>query len=220
MRKYTHAVFCILFFFLYGIAEAHTMEYDFASMGKGAIAWEYLKLGFTHIVPLGLDHILFILAIFLIKPQLKAVFWQATVFTIAHSITLGLALNGIIKPLSSIVEPIIALSIVFVGLENLITNDIKWWRYLLIFLFGLIHGCGFAGALMETGLPEKEFLLGLISFNAGVEIGQFVIIIVAYLLFRKWINEPTEYRRLISTPLSICISAIAIYWTIERVLTL
>ena len=181
------------------------------------VGWVYLKLGFTHILPLGLDHILFVLSLFLLNPKLKPVIWQATAFTIAHSITLGLAMYGIIKPVSSIIEPIIALSIVFVAVENILTTQLKWWRVLIVFCFGLIHGCGFASALGELGLPANDYLLSLISFNIGVELGQVSVILLAFLLVGKWFGEKPWYRQRIVMPVSFMIGTIALYWTIERI---
>lgn len=209
-------VFLILIFISCPVI-AHTLPYDFNQMSKGGMGWIYFKMGFEHIIPLGFDHILFILGIFLLKPQLKTVIWQATAFTVAHSITLGLAMYGVISPEPGIIEPVIALSIIFIGIENIITTELKWWRLLVIFIFGLIHGCGFAGVLTEAGLPENDFFLALISFNVGVEAGQIAVILIAYFLFGKWFANKKWYRKGITIPLSICISVIAFYWTIERV---
>jgi hydrogenase/urease accessory protein HupE len=208
-------VFFILIIFS-SSADAHTLPFDFKQMSKGGIGWVYLKMGYTHIIPFGIDHILFVLGIFLLKPNLKTVIWQATAFTIAHSITLGLAVYGLIRPQSSIIEPVIALSIVFIGVENIITKDLKWWRLIVIFMFGLIHGCGFAGALADAGLPENDFVLALISFNGGVELGQITVILTAFFLFGKWFADKSWYRSRITIPVSLCISLIAVYWTIER----
>ena len=197
---------------------AHTIAYDFQSMSKGSIGWMYLKMGFSHIIPFGIDHILFILGVYLLKSDLKTVIWQATAFTVAHSITLGLAMYGYIHPSPAFIEPVIALSIAFIGFENIITSELKWGRLLIIFIFGLIHGCGFAGVLVEAGLPERDFLLGLLSFNAGVEAGQIAVILTAYFTFGKWFADKVWYRKGIIVPLSLCISFIALYWTIERVI--
>lgn len=110
---------------------------------------------------------------------MKTVLLQVTCFTIAHSITLALAMNGLISPPSGIVEPLIALSIVFIGIENVLFSELKWWRLIIVFMFGLIHGCGFAGVLSEIGLPQKDFLTALIAFNIGVEAGQTAVILLA-----------------------------------------
>jgi hypothetical protein len=176
----------------------------------------YLKLGFTHIVPLGLDHILFMLCIFFLNPDLKKVIWQATAFTVAHSITLGLAMYGLIKPPTYIVEPVIALSILFVALENMITDKLKPSRIFIVFAFGLIHGMGFASALTQLGLPEKQFATALITFNVGVELGQIAVILTAWMLIGKWFGQKQWYRKRIVSPVSLLIAITACYWTVER----
>ena len=125
------------------------------------IVRQYLWLGYTHILPKGLDHILFVLGIFLLSPRLKTMLLQVTAFTIAHSITLGLSIYGIVSLPPRIVEPLIALSIAYVAIENLVTRELKPWRLALVFMFGLLHGLGFAGVLRELGLPREEFLTAL-----------------------------------------------------------
>jgi len=161
-------------------AQAHTVNYELASLSQSGVAWTYIQLGFTHILPLGLDHILFVLSIFLLSPKLSTVIWQATAFTVAHSITLALAVYGIIQPLPAIIEPIIALSIFFVAIENILVQELKPTRIGIIFLFGLVHGMGFASALTEVGLPPSDYFVSLLSFNAGVELGQLAVILMAY----------------------------------------
>jgi hypothetical protein len=198
-------------------AFAHTINYDLSKMSKIDIGWVYLKLGYTHIIPLGFDHILFVLSLFFLTQKLSSIIWQASAFTIAHSITLGLAMYGVIKPVSSIVEPIIALSIVFVALENIFTvGKLNWWRVAIVFGFGLVHGMGFASALIDLGLPKTEFLNALISFNVGVEIGQISIIMAAYLLIGVWFWKKPWYRPRIVYPASAAIASIAAFWTIQR----
>ena len=140
------------------------------------IARQYLWLGYTHILPKGLDHILFVLGIFLLSPRWQTMLLQVTAFTVAHSITLGLSIYGIVSLPSRIVEPLIALSIAYVAIENLLTRELKPWRLALVFMFGLLHGLGFAGVLRELGLPREEFLTALVTFNLGVEGGQLTVI--------------------------------------------
>src|SRR4029077_2261691 len=125
-------------------------------------------LGFTHILPNGLDHILFVLGLFFLTTNIRSVLAQVTAFTVAHSITLGLALYGIVSLPAAVVEPLIALSIAYVAIENLVTTDLKPWRLALVFAFGLLHGMGFAEALSHLELPRSEFLTTLVGFNAGV----------------------------------------------------
>lgn len=208
----------ILLLHVTAAASAHTVAYDLEGMSKGDVILEYLTLGFKHIIPLGFDHILFVLGIFLLKPKLKTVLAQVTCFTLAHSITLALTMNGIINPPGEIVEPFIALSIVFIGVENILFTELKWWRLIIVFLFGLVHGCGFAGVLHEIGLPPNDFLSALISFNVGVELGQTAVILLAIVIFQTRFADKPWYRNRVTIPVSLCISFIALYWTIERVM--
>ena len=195
---------------------AHPADDILSKLSKTEAAGLYLQLGFTHILPLGLDHILFVLSIFLLNPKLKPVIWQATAFTVAHSITLGLAMYGIISPPTHIIEPIIALSIMFVAIENIITDQLKPSRIAVVFLFGLIHGMGFASVLTDLGLPQNQFFTSLIMFNVGVELGQITVILIAWLLVGKWFSQKPWYRKRIVIPVSAVIAAIGLYWTIER----
>ncbi|MEO7049242.1 MAG: HupE/UreJ family protein, partial [Ferruginibacter sp.] len=174
------------------------------------------QLGYTHILPLGFDHILFMLSLFLLSPKLKPVLFQATAFTIAHSVTLGLAMYNVITPTPKIVEPIIAISIVYVALENVFSPKLKKSRIAVVFLFGLVHGMGFANALRQLGLPKDSYLSSLVMFNVGVELGQITVILTAYFLFGKWFGNKPYYRKRIVIPLSILIALIASYWTIQR----
>lgn len=199
-----------------GLVTAHPLTDGLDKLPTSSVAWAYLKLGFTHILPLGFDHVLFVLSLFLLNTRLRSVLWQATAFTVAHSITLGLAMYGLITPLPSMIEPLIALSIAFVAIENLITDELKWWRTLVVFSFGLLHGCGFAGVLGELGLPSNHFFTALFSFNVGVELGQIAVILTAYLLIGRWFGQKTWYRQRIVLPLSAIIAIVALYWTIER----
>ena len=198
-------------------ASAHDVVGELDKMSKTDAAVVYLKLGYKHILPLGLDHILFVLSLFLLSPKLKPLLWQATTFTIAHSITLGLVMYGVITPSPMIVEPIISLSILYVALENIFSPRLKPARIGIVFLFGLIHGMGFASALNEMGLPQNAYLTSLLSFNVGVELGQITVILAAFLLFGKWFGQKIYYRRLIVIPLSVMIAVVAVYWTQERI---
>ncbi len=195
---------------------AHDVVGELESMSKTDAAILYGQLGFTHIIPLGFDHILFVLSLFLLSPKLKPVLWQATAFTVAHSITLGLAMFKVITPSPAIVEPIIALSIMYVALENIFSPSLKKSRIGIVFLFGLVHGMGFANALGSLGLPQNSYLTSLIMFNVGVELGQLAVILSAFFLFGKWFGNKPYYRKAIVIPLSILITIMAGYWTVER----
>jgi hypothetical protein len=197
------------------LLSAHVIT-DLSQFSRTEVGMMYLKLGYEHIIPLGLDHILFVLSLFFLSSNLKTVIWQATAFTVAHSITLGLAMYNVISPPTYIVEPVIALSIMFVAIENIISDKLRPSRVLIVFLFGLIHGLGFASALTSLGLPQNQFLTSLLTFNLGVELGQITIILLAWLLIGKWFHKKPWYRRRIVIPISAVIALVALYWTIER----
>ncbi len=190
---------------------------DLSNISRLDVSWVYLKLGYTHILPLGLDHILFVLGLFLLSNNIRQLLSQVTAFTIAHSITLGLAMYEIVSIPSFIIEPVIALSIVFIAVENVITKKLRPWRILVVFAFGLVHGMGFAGALKELGLPKSQFLTALLTFNVGVELGQLSVIAIAFLICGLWFRRKEWYRQRIVIPASLMITAIAAYWTIERI---
>jgi len=179
---------------------------------------DYTVLGFTHILPKGLDHILFVLGIFLLSVHWRPLLYQVTAFTVAHSITLALSLYGVISLPASVVEPLIALSIVYVAVENVVVGKLRPWRVWVVFGFGLLHGLGFAGVLTELGLPEGEFLPALIAFNVGVELGQLAVIGLALLAVGLWFRNRPWYRARIVIPVSLLIAAVGLYWTIERVM--
>jgi hypothetical protein len=195
---------------------AHVIVGELEKMSGSEAAFLYLKLGYRHILPMGLDHILFVLCLYLLSPKLKSVLWQATSFTVAHSVTLGLAMYHLITPPAALVEPLIAASIVYVALENILSPKLKASRIGVVFLFGLAHGLGFASALGNLGLPRTSYLPSLVMFNLGVELGQVTIILLAFFLFGKWFGEKPSYRRAIVIPLSSLIALIAGFWTIQR----
>lgn len=217
---YKTAVFILLSFVTSTSIFAHTSIIDLEKMSQTDAALLYIKLGYQHILPLGLDHILFVLSLFLLNPKLKSILWQATAFTVAHTVTLGLSMYHVIKPPSNIVEPLIALSIMYVALENIFSPKLKASRIGVVFLFGLVHGMGFASALSELGLPQNSYLTSLLLFNLGVELGQITTIIAAWFLLAKWFGNKTYYRKAIVIPLSVLISLVAAYWVVERIFTI
>lgn len=177
----------------------------------------YLQLGFTHIVPKGLDHILFVLGIYLLTLEKRSILLQVTAFTIAHSITLALTIYGLVSLSPRVVEPLIALSIVCVAVENLFVRRFHLWRLGLVFAFGLLHGMGFAGVLRDLGIPRSQFIPALVSFNLGVEAGQLTVIAAAFVLVGYWFGQRPWYRSRITLPASACIALIGLYWTVQRV---
>jgi hypothetical protein len=187
-----------------------------AAEPAAATAGRFLRLGFGHILPEGLDHVLFVLGLALLSPRLAPLLAQVTAFTLAHTITLALAVYGVVSLPSRVVEPLIAASIVYVAVENLFRQRASWTRLALVFAFGLLHGLGFAGALSELDWPQGRRLLVLLSFNLGVELGQLTVIAVALALL--WASSRLGVpRRRAERALSVAIAAVGLVWTVQRV---
>jgi len=181
----------------------------------------YIKIGIQHILPGGLDHILFVLAMFFSTRRLRPLLIQISAFTVAHTITLGMVAAGVFSPPASLVEPLIAATIAFVAIENIIFKDMTRWRPFIVFGFGLIHGMGFAGFFGSLGLPDGQFWSALIGFNVGVEVGQLSVIALAALLFwpaKRYLSEAL-YRAVAVWPASGLIGFVGAYWAIERVIS-
>jgi hypothetical protein len=185
---------------------------------RGRVFLQYLGLGFTHILPKGLDHICFVLGLFLLSTRWRSLLVQVTAFTAAHTLTLAASIYGIVRLPPEIVEPMIALSIAYVAIENLVTSELKPWRPALVFAFGLLHGLGFAGVLTDLGLPRERFLTALLSFNAGVELGQLAVIAGAFLLVGFPFAGRPWFRRRIVVPASLAIAGVGLYWFVQRAL--
>jgi len=185
------------------------------TLSTWATAWRYTRLGYRHIIPEGTDHALFVLGLFLLSPRVKSVLWQITAFTIAHSVTLTLATLHLVTIPARIVEPTIALTIAFVAVENLFASRVRPWRAGAAFLFGLVHGLGFASGLMEIGLPAGQLATGLVAFNVGVEGGHLTVLLAAFAIMGWWRGRPW-YRRWIAIPLSLVIASIAVLWFVQR----
>src|SRR3954447_17603355 len=181
-------------------------------------AQRYVALGFTHILPNGLDHMLFVLGIYLLSGRARSVLAQVSAFTVAHSITLGLSLYGLVAVPSKVVEPLIAVSIAYVAVENIFLSELRTRRIALVFGFGLLHGLGFAGALRDVGLARSEFLTALLSFNVGVELGQLSVIAAAFLLVGWHCSQRSWYRQRVVVPASAMIGCLAVYWTVQRII--
>jgi len=187
------------------------------SENRWAVARQYFRLGYHHILPDGQDHILFVLGLFLLSTQLGPLLWQITAFTVAHTLTLALSTYGVVTLSPRVVEPLIALSIACVAVENVLTSKLHPWRPVVVFAFGLLHGLGFAGVLTALGLPRSQFATALVSFNVGVELGQLSVIAMAWLVV-GWFRRRNWYRRRIVIPGSLVVALVGIYWTIARVL--
>ena len=203
--------------FIVQLLFAHSINYALQDAPVNEVVWFYFALGFKHIIPSGVDHILFVVSLCLLSTNIKTIFWQATAFTVAHSITLALSMKNIIVAPGAVVEPIIALSIVFVAIENMLLTELKAWRILIVFLFGLIHGMGFASSLNEIGLPVGKFYTSVIAFNAGVEVGQITIITAMFACLIIPLRKKKWYRVGVVYPISSVIAIIATFWTIQRI---
>lgn len=193
-----------------------------AAMSLPEKFWLYAKAGVEHIIPKGLDHILFILGLFFSTLALTSLLWQVTAFTLAHSVTLGLAVLGVIPIQPAIIEPLIALSIVWIAVENCVFRQSGRWRPMVVFAFGLLHGLGFASVLNEYGLPKQDLLASLLAFNVGVEVAQIGILLIAALLVYALthvvypLTLKNGYRAYLQVPTSLGIALIGGYWLIER----
>jgi hypothetical protein len=187
-----------------------------AAGGRWATFGGFLREGFVHVVPRGLDHILFVLGLFLLAREWRPVLWQVTTFTLAHTLTLGLATLRLVHVPAAVVEPVIAGSIAVVALENIFRPRYTPWRLAVVFVFGLVHGLGFAGALAELDLPPASLAVGLLGFNVGVELGQLTVITLAFLA-TAWLKDAARYRHWIVIPGSALIAALGVWWMIERI---
>ncbi|MDC1108922.1 HupE/UreJ family protein [Flavobacteriaceae bacterium] len=200
----------------YGAALKRQRARRLAAMPLYKKFYIFVKAGFEHIIPQGLDHILFVLGLFFSCITFRSLLWQVTAFTVAHSITLVLAAQGLVQLRGDIVEIIIALSIVWIAIENCLYKETSKWRYLVVFSFGLLHGLGFAALLTQYGLPKENFISLLLAFNIGVEFGQLAVLLIAFLLI-KLILRKNWYSNQIKIPASIIIALVGLFWFVERV---
>ena len=184
--------------------------------GWAALFWTYFLLGFEHILPRGLDHVLFVLGLFLLCSRWGALLTQVTAFTVAHSVTLALSFYQIVSLPPFVVEPLIALSITVVAVENVLTSRMHPWRTALVFAFGLLHGLGFASVLGNLLAPGRETAIALASFNIGIEAGQLAVILLAFLAVGHF-QSRDWYRSRVSIPASCCIALVGLFWTVERI---
>jgi hypothetical protein len=197
---------------------AHDVVKDLENMSTSEAATTYVSIGYQHILPLGFDHILFIISLVIASKSIKQLIAFSTIFTVGHCITLGLATYGIFGVSPTIIEPLIAISIIYVAAENIYFKNVKKSRYVVVLLFGLLHGMGFAGALSEIGLPQNAYLLSLLMFNIGVELGQLSIIIFSFFIIKKIRTLPQLNWPKVAVPISGMIVMVGFYWLIERLI--
>lgn len=185
--------------------------------GWMSVVKEFIPAGIYHIFT-GPDHVLFIVGLLLMGGSLLRLLSIVTAFTIAHSITLSLAALSVVNPSPRLIEPAIALSIIYVGIDNLMVGktgrDVRAW---IAFFFGFVHGFGFAGVLREFGLPREALGWSLFSFNFGVEIGQACIVVVVASLLAALRNRNKSLARRILKAGSVCVILVGTWWFIERV---
>lgn len=190
-----------------------------SSQGTSQDVWaslgNYARLGYVHVLPEGMDHILFVVGLYLLSREMRPLLWQITMFTLAHSVTLALATLGVIHAPREVVEPIIALSIAAVAVENIFHPRYTRWRLLIVFIFGLVHGLGFASGL-DPNLPKSSLAVGIVGFNVGVEGAQLTVILLC-LFITGWIRDAARYRQYIVIPASALIAAIGLWWAAQRV---
>lgn len=175
----------------------------------------YTNQGILHIIPMGLDHLAFVLALVLSATTLRNLVIQISLFTLAHSVTLILSVIGVIVLQGVWIEVAIAFSIAFVAFENILLKSPNHWRSIMVFCFGLLHGLGFAGALNELGIPNEHFISALVGFNLGVEIAQVGFAMLIYMIFNQF-KHKKWYRTHVTIPGSLMIGALGCFWVIDR----
>jgi len=197
---------------------SHPITFDSNGVNtRGSGFGDYILIGFEHIIPKGLDHILFVIGLFLLAPRFKHIAWQVSMFTVAHTLTLALGITGLFSLPAQVVEPLIALSITVICVENLFGDRFRISRLLIVFVFGLLHGLGFAGVLSDIGLPTSQFVSSLIAFNVGVELGQLAIVLICFVLVGWWFRHKSRYRAIVTIPGSLVVGAVGLFWFLQRV---
>ena len=180
------------------------------------MATRFITLGFIHIIPRGLDHILFVLGLVLLHPAFKPVLLQVTLFTIAHSITLALATLGFAGFSIVWVEAAIAASIVYIALDNLRSKPVNALRLVVVFLFGLLHGFGFASVLSELSSAGGNYVVSLAAFNVGVELGQLAVVLLFFLSIGYWCRDKSWYGSVVRIPCSLLVGVVGLFWFLQR----
>lgn len=177
--------------------------------------FRYLWLGFTHVIPLGFDHILFMVNLFFLSPRIRSVILYCSLFTLAHSITLALGATGLLQLPARVVEPVISFSVLITAIANITgSRSGKGMRMAVVVFFGLFHGMGFASVLDAAGLSGRQFLLALLCFNGGVELAQVLVMLSGYLLLARPFAARSWYVERVVKPVSVGIACVAMYWTV------
>lgn len=183
---------------------------DRSAMSIGSFLW----LGIEHIIT-GYDHLVFLISLLIVCPRIVPAVQIVTFFTIAHSLSLAAAVIGWIRVPAAIVEPVIAATITYVAIENLFTQRSIRWRCGITFVFGLVHGLGFASVLQDLGAAKGQILGPLFGFNLGVECGQLSLAALALPLWLQWRQSPCYSPRVVPA-LSVIIAALGLFWLFQR----
>lgn len=194
----------------------HTDYFTGTWQGTGAVIQKFVPQGVHHIL-IGPDHVLFLIGLLLLGGTFKQLLVVVTSFTVAHSITLSLAVLNVFNPPAHLVEPAIALSIVCVGADNLLVGDGRDLRSWIAMGFGLIHGFGFASVLRAMELPTRDVAWSLLSFNVGVELGQLAIVVVAAWLLAALRSWSSVASRRLGVAGSVVVILAGTFWFVERV---
>jgi len=202
--------------FIFNAGSEPRTYYLGTTQGAIEVMKTFVKSGIHHIM-IGPDHVLFLVGLLLLGGSTIALVKIVTAFTIGHSVTLTLAALDIVTPPASVIEPAIALSIVFVGADNLVRGDGRDLRGWVALVFGLVHGFGFANVLREFGLPREALGWSLFSFNVGVEIGQVAIVLLVAALLEAIRRQSATLRQRVVFAGSIVVIAAGTYWFVERV---
>jgi hydrogenase/urease accessory protein HupE len=190
--------------------------YSGAAQGRLAVVRRFLPAGFEHIL-IGPDHLLFLVGLLLLGGPLRRLALIVTAFTVAHTITLSLAALNVVTPPARIIEPAIALSIVYVGADNLLRRGGRDARVWIAFAFGFIHGFGFAYVLREMDLPTRALGWSLFSFNVGVEVGQLLVVVVVASGLAALRRRNEAAAQTLAFAGSIAVVAAGVFWYIQRV---
>lgn len=181
---------------------------------SGTVVGTSFTNGFTHILPGGLDHTLFILGLFFLTRNFGTLLLQMTLFTLAHSLALGLSLHGVVSLPTPVVNVAIGAGIAFVAIENLFAMKLGKARLAVIVASGLVHGLGFAHSFEGTAVEQGDFLPALFSYNLGIEVGQIALVLLAYVAVWPWWKNP-RYQAVVARPASILIALCGFYWVVD-----
>jgi hypothetical protein len=188
-------------------------------MGALSVASGCLTLGFQHVLPTGFDHVLLVLGLYLLNTRLRSMLAQISAFTLGHTVALALSVYGLVSMPAWLVEPVMTLAVVYVALENVVSAELKPWRSAMVFGLGLLHGLASSGSILELGLSPSAYPIALLAYNLGFGLAMVAVAGLA-LLASGWLRSRAWYRLRITVPVSLLLAAVALIWTVVRVLAL